>query len=1089
MSKRGRRRNSRRRRSSSSSKQTVTSIPYISCRQDKNNSVDYTHNILEKREKEYLGKEKVLSGSEDDEKCDNAPPREKRLKQDCHISSSHNRSTYTTTTEHIERAVKIVTSVSVDNMKEMLSKITFQQSHEPISENPLHSAPPVTNVININCMGPHLKLEMKEFTQHNSYGINTTVVVINEKQDCTENFGKIKNEQKWSPNNEQRLQHVATGRSQSTSNYTRYVSEDTTENAFKCVTSNIQCTDHDEQISKYPPALINIKPQRKKRLFCKSFSSDHFWDIPPPQEFADRKYCTLEGLVSDLDSCKISSCSTGETQQRQFDRVPNKEFGRTFYEQVKGNDEFLESDNYNSMSIRPWLSSNRSSLTKDFIKCQKTKSCVAAAEHSECLFPQRRRQTFPSMDRSLTQDFVSYSDSFSSGTISPMPQTKTLGIASMHSFVPFCMPCSDDHPENTFAVNEQLGEQSKYDDPDDCVHTADQSEVADSGFEQEMGELERHSPDRQRALAIQGIPPSCSGSEEHVLQSHQKLSGQNGEGENENSVVKATNGLFKQSFLKDSKLGLGSCKQSLNMSTLQHIDGPSPSTFDDIKPKAFTENANLSLRDKKTRESLLNKGSCCAQSFASFPANGFLNTATNIQEHPNTSEIPDKNSITRSSLEAKEHLKLLSLRDADNGTPDSWARRRKLFKDSKQWSSAGGSSFTSDITEESEEVHSMDLTIQDNENKGFYAETFHSTAWLYQGEKDVPGSISSSARTRTVSIRERTVKIDKGIGDYPWGFRIQFSNPIVVTEVDTNGAAEEAGLMVGDYVLAVNGTDVTSISHSEAANLARQGPEELTLTIGSDIGRGPNTPRPACRGYLHKRTQSGLIRGWRKRWFVLTHDCLLYYYRHKRDEGKSQALAALKMEGAEVGPDLSLGKPFVLKCHPLSANRVYYLCATSNQEMKRWLEAMERAIHPIMQYHVWVDVTRHNSGLPPLAVKNPECLGLLHKMDKSKDTWVQHYSILKDGCLYLYSGIRATHAHGGIYLQGYMVREQHFGSKKSIIELKPPSDEFKTFYFCADNPNDNKRWIIAFKTSINKWLPLHQALQNDMSQPPEATRM
>lgn len=60
------------------------------------------------------------------------------------------------------------------------------------------------------------------------------------------------------------------------------------------------------------------------------------------------------------------------------------------------------------------------------------------------------------------------------------------------------------------------------------------------------------------------------------------------------------------------------------------------------------------------------------------------------------------------------------------------------------------------------------------------------------------------------------------------------------------------------------------------------GPDVLTLTVGSDIARGPNAPRPACRGYLHKRTQSGLIKGWRKRWFVLTHDCCLYYYRHKR---------------------------------------------------------------------------------------------------------------------------------------------------------------------------------------------------------------
>lgn len=65
-----------------------------------------------------------------------------------------------------------------------------------------------------------------------------------------------------------------------------------------------------------------------------------------------------------------------------------------------------------------------------------------------------------------------------------------------------------------------------------------------------------------------------------------------------------------------------------------------------------------------------------------------------------------------------------------------------------------------------------------------------------------------------------------------------------------------------------------------------------------------------------------------------------------------------------------------------------------------------------MQSHVWEDVTRHNCSLPPLAVKNPERLGLLHKLDKSRDAWVQHYCILKDGCLSFYSGIRATHAQG-----------------------------------------------------------------------------
>uniref|UniRef100_A0A3B3QCT3 PDZ and pleckstrin homology domains 1 n=1 Tax=Paramormyrops kingsleyae TaxID=1676925 RepID=A0A3B3QCT3_9TELE len=385
---------------------------------------------------------------------------------------------------------------------------------------------------------------------------------------------------------------------------------------------------------------------------------------------------------------------------------------------------------------------------------------------------------------------------------------------------------------------------------------------------------------------------------------------------------------------------------------------------------------------------------------------------------------------------------------------DRWAKRRKLFKESKQWSSAGGSSVTSNITEESvnsEDTHSVDLNMRDIEDRGFYTETFHSASWMYCGDEahsdNDPGCLRK--RPRPVTIRERTVRISKGTGEYPWGFRIQFSKPIVVTEVDTNGAAEEAGLQVGDYVLSVNGTDVSSVPHSEAAELARRGPDLLTLTIGSDISRYPNTPKPACRGYLHKRTQSGFLKGWRKRWFVLKHDSYLYYYRHKKDEGKSKALSFLKLEGADVEPDMSLGKPHVFRCCPVSRSRIYYYCATSNQEMKRWLEAMNRAAHPVSQNHVWVDVTRHNASLPPLAIKKPECLGLLHQLDKEKDIWVQYYCILKDGCLYFYTGIRATSA--GYTLGGL--------------------------------------WILALKVSISKWLPLHEAIKDYMKRPPEETRM
>ncbi|XP_075458328.1 uncharacterized protein LOC142495989 isoform X2 [Ascaphus truei] len=465
-------------------------------------------------------------------------------------------------------------------------------------------------------------------------------------------------------------------------------------------------------------------------------------------------------------------------------------------------------------------------------------------------------------------------------------------------------------------------------------------------------------------------------------------------------------------------------------------------------------------------------------------------------------ETPKKKTSKKEML--NKHLKLpkdsmlkesKGCDSAQEEASDRLAKKRKQFKETKICYSAGGSSVTSNITEESgnsEETRSVDLGVRtENKDKGLYTESFHSASWIFRGDDCSPDNSPRclSKRPKSVAIRERTVRIAKGTGDYPWGFRIQFSKPILVTEVDTNGAAEEAGLQVGDIVMAVNGTDVTSIPHSEAASLARQGPDLLTLVVGSDISRFPNTPRPTCRGYLHKRTHSGLLKGWRKRWFVLKHDGSLYYYKHKKDEGKCRPLDVTKLEGSEVGVDTSLGKPFVFRCVPQSANRIFYFCATSNQEMKRWLEAMDKAVHPLNQNHMWVDVTMHNISLPPLAIKNPECLGLLHQLDRTKDVWVQHYCILKDGCLYFYSSIRSTNALGGIYLQGYTVSEQSLNSKRCIIELRPPSEECKTFYLSAGNATENKRWITALKISISKWLPLHQAIQDFMSRPLEETRM
>lgn len=54
-----------------------------------------------------------------------------------------------------------------------------------------------------------------------------------------------------------------------------------------------------------------------------------------------------------------------------------------------------------------------------------------------------------------------------------------------------------------------------------------------------------------------------------------------------------------------------------------------------------------------------------------------------------------------------------------------------------------------------------------------------------------------------------------------------------------------------------------------------------------------------------------------------------------QDEGKCRPLEVTKLEGSEIGVDTTLGKPFVFRCVPQSGNRIFYFCATSNQEMKR----------------------------------------------------------------------------------------------------------------------------------------------------------
>ncbi|XP_052422552.1 uncharacterized protein LOC127965887 [Carassius gibelio] len=1181
MSRRKRRSHSHRRRSSSSSKQCIS--PYHFRRLTMVDTVE----AAEKGETDSFCKEHEHEVSEDEKETE-TPTTEKENRPGSCEDFFQDTKKKDSEPAHRGPGLKITHSVTIDHFGLSSPRVVFERCHEAMVSSVI-----AVTTTEVKCMSPNMKLEISEVVTSDDSNIKTTFIVQNHRDKREETHLRTEKHQTRKNNrqgadNKLNISHkisIAELNSESSHASKKQSSLDDPEEVA-CRKSCCQNNSHwgntggqtDTDFTLVDGSSSCLSPSdfwqhQKQHLLPSSLNNEALWDIPPPDEFADKKSNAQDFLAEKVASCQISPRERFTGHDNTNCMQPESEV--TLYK------EFTHQNTLDNgtkepqhLFMNPRASINRSSFTKNFIdnherKTRLRNNSIAFLETHPAGYmdiPPKRRKTYPGLSYQMSQareSIPSYRESFSSGTLSSFftqslpSQAERMGrfyvederlrplgsrkSSSSSSYRPSsssttgpdsCIPKfkdfrstknpfypsrSDESPEEVFFRGERCHGPAEL-QPSSGLMIVDGApelnEVNESGFDEEMLEpdepispgdtMERH----HRELLIHVIPPSLCNSEEQIDEGLPNSDKHNTCDRDEadapqkrrGSVMTIITGHCEQRFLQ------GNHVFSFDEERQTDALSPSASPIDDLAciREAVEELQDSSQARKNTTSanSIINlhTDTSSQQSGEVRPNEALDKTSTDVYRTTKLykNDLPERQSASKNSLEVKEHLRPPTdfiHKDSEEHS-DSWARRRKLFKESKQRSSAGGSSITSNITEESdtmnsEDTRSGDMSARDIEDRGFYTETFHSVSWIYHGDevKQDESAHCLSSCTRPAAVRERTVKISKGMGEYPWGFRIQFSKPIVVTEVDTNGAAEEAGLQVGDYVLAVNGTDVTMVPHSEAADLARQGPDILTLTIGSDIGRMPNTPRPACRGYLHKRTQSSLLKGWRKRWFVLRHDCCLYYYRNKRDEGKSPAQSVVSLEGAVVEADCSLGKPFVFRCCPVSGNRVYYLCASSNQEMKRWLEAMDRAVHPITQDHVWVDVTRHNSNLPPLAVKNPECLGLLHQLDRSKDSWEQHYCVLKDGCLYFYASIRSTCAIGGIYLHGYTVRDQPMGSRRAAIELRPPSEDFQVFYLSAENANENKRWISAIKSSTGKWLPLHQAIQNYMSRPSEEKRM
>lgn len=86
----------------------------------------------------------------------------------------------------------------------------------------------------------------------------------------------------------------------------------------------------------------------------------------------------------------------------------------------------------------------------------------------------------------------------------------------------------------------------------------------------------------------------------------------------------------------------------------------------------------------------------------------------------------------------------------------------------------------------------------------------------------------------------RTVTLS---GGGPWGFRIQggrdFNSPLTISRVNDGGKAHNAGLLTGETIKEINGTETCGLVHVRCQQLIKQTGLSLTLTLDSSTSK-PN---------------------------------------------------------------------------------------------------------------------------------------------------------------------------------------------------------------------------------------------------------
>lgn len=316
---------------------------------------------------------------------------------------------------------------------------------------------------------------------------------------------------------------------------------------------------------------------------------------------------------------------------------------------------------------------------------------------------------------------------------------------------------------------------------------------------------------------------------------------------------------------------------------------------------------------------------------------------------------------------------------------------------------------------------------------------------------------------------EKQVVLQKQLEDNDYGLHIFDSQPAFITQVDPGSPAELAGVQEGQILISINGTSVLTATHDDIVRVMAASPETVRLAVAtSDFQPSRDLQALVMEGYMQKLSE-GLMRLWKKRYFILRQDSCLYYYKHK-DE--MDPLGAIPLAGYTFSRHLDCGRDYSFKADKYGA-KTYYFVVDSRDEMTEWVGALtDAAARSKKRKESFVSVSSHNVGLPALEVRRPECTGYLLKVGQRHRSWRRRYCVLKDACVYYYKNMHSLSALGVAHLHGYKVDPWMAVGKKHGFGLLPPDPTLRTFQFSAENETDRQRWVDAMIRSIQRWVQI-----------------